>query len=212
MAQPMETSIQTRSSGEATSQPKSYVDVNDDEEDEAILKLNKDQLRELQKVNSIQCIEGMRIMPKEASRFDIPLCRMVYMSLVRPTLANNIKRLEAEFTHGYRPRAPVFYVSTSDMHGDERLVKDEDTSKWGPHWTAMNDEFEAMLDSNPHLKFLSGRMFFIYDGSHRFKAWTRYINRLHKDDQEWHYSVDSIYLDTRGKGGLLLNAMHDINK
>jgi hypothetical protein len=49
----METSIQTRSSGEATSQPKSLMDVSDEEEDEAILKLNEDQLRELQKVNSI---------------------------------------------------------------------------------------------------------------------------------------------------------------
>jgi hypothetical protein len=44
-------------------------------------------------------------------------------------LANDIKRLEAEFTHGYRPGAPVFYVSINDMHGDEWLVKDEDTSK-----------------------------------------------------------------------------------
>jgi hypothetical protein len=39
-----------------------------------------------------------------------------------------------------------------------------------------------------------------------------YIDRLHRDDWEWHYVVDSICLDTRGKGGLLVNAMHDINK
>jgi hypothetical protein len=64
----METSIQTTSSREATSQPKSPVDVSDDEEDEAILKLNEDQLRELQKVNSIQCIESMRMLPKESVR------------------------------------------------------------------------------------------------------------------------------------------------
>ena len=31
----------------------------------------KDELRELQKANSIQSIEGMRMLPKEASRFDI---------------------------------------------------------------------------------------------------------------------------------------------
>jgi hypothetical protein len=42
---------------------------------------------------------------------------MVYMPLVRPTLAHNIKRLEAEFTHGYRPRALVFYVSICNEHG-----------------------------------------------------------------------------------------------
>jgi hypothetical protein len=154
----------------------------------------------------------MRISPLEESRFHIPLCRMVYMPLVRPTLAIDIKRLEAEFTHGYRPRAPVFYVSICNDKGEERFVKDVDTSNWGPHWTSVNKEFEAKLASNPHLRFLCGRMFFICDGNHRFKAWTGYFDRLHSDDREWHYSVDTICLDTKGKGGLLLDAMHDINK
>jgi hypothetical protein len=128
------------------------------------------------------------------------------------SLSNSIKRLETEFIHGYHPGTPVFYVSTSDMHGDERLVKDEDTSKWELHWTSVNNEFEAMLASNPHLKFLCGPMFFICDGNHRFKEWTGYISRLHKNDREWYYSVDNICLNTKGKGSLLLNAMHDINK
>jgi hypothetical protein len=79
-------------------------------------------------VDSIQVIEGMRISPKNASRFDIPLCRMVYMPLVRPTLTNDIKRLEAEFTHGYRPGAPVFYVSISNEKGEEQSLMEEDTS------------------------------------------------------------------------------------
>jgi hypothetical protein len=202
-------------SEEATSQPKSLehapMDVSEDEQDEAILKLNKNELRELQKVDSVQCIEGMRILPKEVSRFDIPLCRMVYMPLVRPTLAIDIKRLEAEFTHGYRLGAPRFYVSIYNEKG-ERSVKDEDTSNWGPHWTLVNDEFEAKLASNPHLKFLCGRMFFVCDGNHRFKAWTCYISKLHSNDRKWHYLVDNIRLDARGKGDLFLNAMHDINK
>jgi hypothetical protein len=165
------------------------MDVSYDDQDEAIQMLNEDELRVLQKVNSIQCTEGMRILPKEVSRFDIPLCRMVYMPLVRPTLANDIKRLEAEFTHGYRPGSAVFYVSICNKVGEERLVSEEEKAHWGPH-----------------------RMFFICDGNHRFMAWTGYIKRLHKDDRDWHYSVDSICLDTKGKGGLLLNAMHDINK
>jgi hypothetical protein len=79
-------------------------------------------------VDSIQVIEGMRISPKDALRFDIPLCRMVYMPLVRPTLANDIKKLEAEFIHGYRPGAPVFYVSICNETGEERSVMEEDTS------------------------------------------------------------------------------------
>jgi hypothetical protein len=200
MTEPGETSIQPKPSGEATSQPKAFEDVSDDEQDEALLKLNEDELRELHKANSIQCIEGMRILPKVEARFDILLCRMVYMLLVRLTLSHDIKRLEAEFTHGYRPGAPVFYVSITNERGEERHVKDVDTSNWGPHWTSVNIEFKAKLASNPHLRFLCGKMFFICDGNHRFKAWTGYIDRLHRDDKEWHYSVDSIYLDTKRQG------------
>jgi hypothetical protein len=47
------------------------------------------------------------------------LCQMVYMPLVRPTLANDIKRLEAEFTHGYWPGTPVFYVSICNEKEEE---------------------------------------------------------------------------------------------
>jgi hypothetical protein len=212
MVQEGNTSLQPEPSGEGTSQPITAMDVSEDEADEALLKLNEDELRNLQKANSIQCIKGMRLSPKEASRFDIPLCRMIYMPLVHPTLAHDIKRLEAEFTHGYRPGASVFYVTTSNEDSVEMLVKDVDTSNWGPHWTSVNEEFEAKLALNPHLKSLCGRMFFICDGNHWFKAWTRYIDWLHCNDQEWHYSVDSICLNTKGKVALLLNAMHDINK
>jgi hypothetical protein len=172
MVQEGDTSLLPEPSGEGTSQSMTAMDVSEDEANEALLKLNEDKLRNLQKANSIQCIEGMRLSPKEASRFDIPLCQMIYMSLVRPTLAHDIKRLEVEFTHGYRPGASVFYVSTTNEIGEERLVKDVDTINWDPHWTSVNDEFEAKLALNPHLKSLCGRMFFICDGNHRFKAWT----------------------------------------
>jgi hypothetical protein len=53
---------------------------------------------------------------------------MVYMPLVRPTLAHDIKRLEAEFTHGYRLGVLMFNVSITNKLGDERFVKDVDTS------------------------------------------------------------------------------------
>jgi hypothetical protein len=89
-------------------------------------------------------------------------------------------------------------VLQCSMSPSEHLVSEEEKAHWGPHWTAVNIEFEAKLASNPHLRFLCGRMFFICDGNHRFIARTGYIKRLHKDDQEWHYSVDSICLDTKG--------------
>ena len=148
------------------------MEVSDDKQDKALLKHNKDELRRFQKVDSIQVIEGMWIPSKDASRFDIPLCRMPYMPLVRPTLATDIKKLETEFIHGYCLGAPVFYVSIYNEKGEEQSVTDEDKSNWGPHWTSVNEEFEAKLDSKPHLQFLSGRMFYVCDGNHKLKAWT----------------------------------------
>ena len=97
------------------------------------------------------------------------------MPLVRPTLATDIKKLEPEFTHGYRPGASVFYISICNEKGEERSVTDEDKSNWSPHWTSINEEFEAKLDSNPHLQFLSGQIFYVCDGNHRLKAWTSVI-------------------------------------
>jgi hypothetical protein len=161
-----DTSLQPKPSGEGTTQPTPPMDVSDDKQDEALLKLNEDELREMQKVNSIQCIQRMKISPMEESQFHIPLCRRLYMPLVHPTLTNDIKRLEAKFTHGYRPGAPVFYVSICNDKGEERSVKDVDTSNWGPNWTSVNEEFEAKLALNPHLCFLYGQMFFICDGNH----------------------------------------------
>ena len=183
-----------------------------DEQEDPESHLDEDELRQVLKVNSNKCIEHMRISPKEASRFNIPLCRMVYMPLVRPTLDSDIKRLEAEFAHGYRHGASVFYVTLCNERGEERSVTEDDKKSWDPLWVEANNLFESQLKASKHLKHLQGRMFFICDGNHRFKAWTGYIDRLHREDRDWHIAVDSICLDTKGKTGLLLNAMHDINK
>jgi hypothetical protein len=56
-----------------------------------------------------------------------------YMLLVRPTLTNDIKRLEAKFTPKYRPGALVFYVSICNEVGEQRLVSEEGQVHWGPH-------------------------------------------------------------------------------
>jgi hypothetical protein len=106
----------------------------------------------------------------------------------------------------------VFYVSICNGNGEERTVTDQDQQHWGPHWTAVNEEFKAKLIANPLLSKLLSRMFFICDGNHRFKAWTSCIKQLHSYERGWHYVVDSICLDTSGKMGVLLNTMHDINK
>jgi hypothetical protein len=137
---------------------------------------------------------------------------MVYMPLVHPTLDSDIKRLEVEFIHGYRIGANVLYVSLTNEKGEERSISDEERVCWGPLWNEENNKFELFLEATPALSSLKNRMFFICDGNHPYKAWTGYIERLHKMDRSWHISVDSIYLNTEGKIGALLNAMHDVNK
>jgi hypothetical protein len=102
------------------------------EQDEPKIKLNEDDLRQVLEVNSNKCIEHMRINPKEASRFDIPLCRMIYMPLVRPTLEYDIKHLEAEFSHGYRHGASIFYVTLCNERGEERAVSEAEMRNWDP--------------------------------------------------------------------------------
>lgn len=186
------------------------IDVDSDVAEEC--KGNEDELRFKQKVNSIDCIEDMRISPKEESRFFIPLCRMIPMPIVRPSLESDIKRLEAAFTHGYRPGSSAFYVSICDEKGVIHKLSPEDKDHMSPLWKHESNQFDERLQENENLKHLVGRMFFICDGNHRFQAWTAFIDRLHKDDPGWHYSVDSIVLDPSGRTALLLHAMHDINK
>ena len=85
----------------------------------------------------------MHISPKEASRFNIPLCRMVYMPLVRPTLESDIKRLEAEFAHRYHHGAIMFYVTLCNEHGEEKFVTKEIKKNWDPLWIEANNHFES---------------------------------------------------------------------
>ena len=141
-----------------------------DNPDELECTLNEDKLRQVLKVNSNKCIEHMYISPKEAFRFDIPLCRMVYMPLVRPTLASDINRLETEVAHGYHHGANVFYVTLCNKRGEERAVTDEVMKNWDPLWIEANNLFELQLKGKKHLQHLQRRMFFIYEGNHRFKA------------------------------------------
>ena len=65
---------------------------------------------------------------------DIPLCGMIGLQVVRPTLTIDIEKLKADFVHGYRPRAAVFYMSTTNFQGSEREVMQEERDSWDRHW------------------------------------------------------------------------------
>jgi hypothetical protein len=56
---------------------------------------------------------------------------MVYIPLVCPTLASNIKRLKAKFTNGYKIEANVFYVFLTYEKRKKKIVIDDEKEKWG---------------------------------------------------------------------------------
>jgi hypothetical protein len=173
---------------------------------------DEDEIRTRQKLNSVATITSLRFQTISSSRFSIPLCRMLAMPMVRPTLASDLAKLEQEFVHGYREGASVFYVTTTNEDGKTQEVIEADKASWGPIWNAKNDVFNTFLLSDPHLVRFTNLIFFVCDGNHRRQAWLNHIERLHRTEVYWHYLVDSILLDTKGKIGLVMQVMHNINK
>ena len=88
--------------------PLELDDVDDEEKG-----LTEDELRCIQKGDSIDILSKLRMKLEELFRLHIPLCRLVAMPMVRPTLAYDITKLEQEFAGGYYDGAAVFYVSTT---------------------------------------------------------------------------------------------------
>jgi hypothetical protein len=93
-----------------------------DEEDE----LSVDQIWASRKINSFATIKALRLKPSLFSRMAVPLCRMVPMPIVRPTLSSNLASLKDNFVHAYQEGADVFYLSTTNEGGQVDKVMDED--------------------------------------------------------------------------------------
>ena len=98
-------------------------DLDDDEKG-----LMEDELRCIQKGDSIDILSELRMKPKDLFRLHIPLCRLVAMPMVRPTLACDITKLEQEFAGRYRDGAAVFYISTTNEEGQSEEFSEEEMS------------------------------------------------------------------------------------
>ncbi len=157
-------------------------------------------------------ISSLRMKPDQLFRLQIPLCRLVPMPMVRPTLSSDLVKLEQEFVNGYRDGAVVFYVTTTNEAGESSKFSEQEMDGWRSLWKNKNDIFNDHVDSMPELKFLRNLKFFVCDGNHCRLAWMNHISRLHSIDPNWHYAVDCILLDTKGKIELVMHVMHDINK
>ena len=144
---------------------------------------------------------------------DIPLCRMEVMTEVRLPMDPDVEKLRSEFTEGYKIGGPVFYVSTTSYQLQEKEVTDDARSAWSSLWQIEERKFEERLQSDPDLLKYSNKMFHVWDGNHRLKAWMPYIEDCHADDQGFHVSVKSIALKvTNNNSDIIFNAMTDWNK
>ena len=191
-------------------------DEEDDEEidvgAEAEEGLTEDELRCIQKGDSIDILLELRMKPEDLFRLHIPLIRLVAMPMVRPTLACDITKLEQEFAGGYRDGAAVFYVSITNEEGQSEEFSDVEMSNWDPIWREKNELFTRYLDSRRETKDMKNLKFFICDGNHRRLAWMNVIDRCYSSSPKWHFLVDCIVLETKGRTELVMQVMHDINK
>ena len=118
-------------------------------------------------MDTVATLQSLRLFPNELSRIKIPLCRLVPMPMVRPTLASNILALEQQFVYGYEEGARVFYVSIADEQSCTRVFSVEEKQEWGLLWNLVNDQFNDQLRSNDCLSYLVDAKFFICNGNHR---------------------------------------------
>ena len=72
---------------------------------------------------------------------------MISLQVVRPALAVDIEKMKADFIHGYRPGAAIFYVSTTDFGGLERVVTDADRQSWDDYGTGAMRSSSTSLGS-----------------------------------------------------------------
>ena len=92
-------------------------------------------------MDTVATLQSLRLFPNELSRLRIPLCRLVPMPMVRPTLALDILALEQQFVYGYEEGARVFYVSIGDEQSYIGVFSLEEKQEWGALWNLVNDQF-----------------------------------------------------------------------
>lgn len=86
----------------------------------------KGTIHSTQKQSSTSIINNLKMQPSLKFQLHIPLCLLISMPLVCPTMWFDVKRLEAELAHGYYDGDCVFYVSLVSIISDEKDVRAQD--------------------------------------------------------------------------------------
>jgi hypothetical protein len=137
----------------------------------------------------------------------IPLCRMIGMEVIRPALDDDVAILSRSFLNGYIPGSASFYVSVEHEEGYTIDVDDDIVNQWDEIWKQKNEEFEAYLTEHG-LHAFKNKMFHIWDGNHRFKAWYN-TKEMKLGGVEYHISPTSIILDGRKENHSVITCLCD---
>ena len=157
-------------------------------------------------------LDKLKWQPKQKGRLFIPLCRMLPLPVVRPSLKNDVSQLATHFMiDGYMEGNGFFYVALEDNHGHTNDVTPSVVSKWSSQWKKVNDEFEKKLLADDDLKIFSNKMFMVWDGNHRLQAWMPIIEQFHTHDINWHFCVEGVILDPKGDVPSVIAALHEVN-
>lgn len=137
-------------------------DIDGDDEEKELL---KDDLRRLEKVDFVETIADLRMKREKLSRMNIPLCLLVPMPMVRPTLSYDLVKLENEFAIGYCNGAAVFYVSTTNEADESSTFTKEEINAWDPLWKKRHEMFNAYVGLVLELNFMKNLKFFVCDAN-----------------------------------------------
>jgi hypothetical protein len=105
----------------------------------------------------------------------------------------------------------MFYIFSHNWKGEEEKVNTY-CNTWSFVRKENNVEFEKLLVEDPHMCWLSWKMFHIWDDNHHLQAWWPYIDLNHPNEPKWHIKVNSFVLDTTNGLVELFTTMTNINK
>ena len=55
-------------------------------------------------------------------------------------------------------------------------------------------------------------MFWVWKGNHQVTGWKRHIDKVHANEEEWHYNKYRICLNVMDSTGVFLDAMNYVNR
>lgn len=147
--------------------------------------------------------------PRQPPR--IPLCRLLGMEAVRNLQEDSVERLKKGFKDsGYVAKLSEFHITGVNEAGETLTVADV-KDNWDPIWTRLNQEFELECDAVEEFKILKDKMFWVFDGNHRFTAWSS-IAAENPDKLQYHPCVRFSLLDAGTDGFKRIEqAMHALN-